>query len=113
MYMYIPYIAITHDCTWTVYQLQCISCSQNETEATLMETNILMGEIVTALDNLQDWAAPKPQPRDLLNKFNLVYLQAEPFGVVLNISAWNFPFQLTLSPLIGAIAAGETIIKLN
>ena len=80
---------------------------QSETEAVLMETNILVGEIVTALDNLQNWAAPKHQPKDLLNKFNSVYLQPEPYGVLLNISAWNFPFQLTLSPLIGAIAAGE------
>ena len=78
-----------------------------------MEYNFLLGEIVTTLDNLQDWAAPKPQPKDLLNKFNSVYVQAEPFGVVLNISAWNFPFQLTLCPLIGAIAAGERIMKLN
>ena len=76
-----------------------------------METNILLKEIVTALDNLQDWAAPKPQQKDLLNKFNSVYVQAEPFGTVLNISAWNFPFQLTLSPLIGAIAAGEAMIR--
>ena len=75
-----------------------------------METNILLGEVVTALDNLQDWAAPKPQPKDLLNKFNSVYVQAEPFGVILNISAWNFPFQLTLSPFVGAIAAGERIM---
>ena len=72
-----------------------------------METNILMAEVVTALDNVQDWAAPKHQPKDPLNKFNTIYVQAEPFGVVLNISAWNFPFQLTLSPLIGALAAGE------
>ena len=76
-----------------------------------METNILLKEIVAALDNLQDWAAPKPQQKDLLNKFNSVYVQAEPFGTVLNISAWNFPFQLTLSPLIGAIAAGEAMIR--
>ncbi len=75
----------------------------------LLELNILLKEIVTALDNIDDWAAPKHQPKDLLNKFNTIYVQAEPFGVILNISAWNFPFQLTLSPLIGAIAAGEAI----
>ena len=77
-----------------------------------MEYNFLLGEVVTALNNLQEWTAPKPQPKDLLNKFNSVYLQPEPYGVVLNISAWNFPFQLTLSPLVGAIAAGETIMRL-
>ena len=77
-----------------------------------MELNNLLGEVVVALDNLQDWMAPKPQPKDLLNKFNSVYLQPEPYGVVLNISAWNFPIQLTLCPLIGAIAAGETMMRL-
>lgn len=34
----------------------------------------------------------------------------EPYGTVLVIAPWNYPFQLALSPLIGAIAAGNTVI---
>ena len=74
-----------------------------------MEYNYTRGELVRTLDNFEDWAAAKPQPKDLLNKFNSVFIQAEPYGVVLNIGAWNFPFQLNLCPLIGAIAAGELL----
>ena len=41
------------------------------------------------------------------------YIQSEPFGTILIIGAWNYPFQLTLLPLIGAIAAGMICILLD
>ena len=76
-------------------------------EAILIEHNFMLGELTTILDNLDELTAPKRQPKDLLNKFNSVYVKPEPYGVVLLISAWNLPFKLTLNPLIGAIAAGK------
>lgn len=72
-----------------------------------MEVNVVLNDFVIMLDELDDLTAPKPHPRDLLNKFNSIYVQAEPYGVVLIIGAWNYPFQLITLPLIGAIAAGE------
>ena len=41
---------------------------------------------------------------------NDAYIRREPLGVVLIIGAWNYPFQLTIHPLIGAIAAGKMCI---
>ena len=50
--------------------------------------------------------APEYVEADLLNKLNSLYIHPEPFGVVLNIAPWNYPFQLCILPIIGAIAAG-------
>ena len=58
-------------------------------------------------------AAP-PNEYLLINSFeNFLssdYIIPEPYGVTLNISPWNYPFQLSISPLIGAVAAGNTVI---
>ena len=67
----------------------------------------MIGELIKTLNGIQKWTAPQSVPKDLLNKFNSVYLKAEPYGVVLCISPWNYPFQLAFLPLIGVIAAGR------
>ena len=76
-----------------------------------MEYNIIMKDVFLFLNNLDELAAPQPHPKDLLNKLNSVYLQAEPYGVVLIIAPWNYPLQLCLLPLIGAIAAGMWVMR--
>ena len=72
-----------------------------------METNYLIGDIVTSLKNIDKWMAPQYVHKDLPNKLNDAYILPEPLGVVLSLSPWNFPLLLTLGPLIGAIAAGK------
>ena len=71
------------------------------------ETNFLIRDIVTALNNIDKWMAPEYVHKDLANKFNDAYILPEPLGVMLNLSPWNYPLQLSLGPLIGAIAAGK------
>jgi len=39
------------------------------------------------------------------------YIKREPYGVALILGAWNYPIQLTLGPMVGALAAGETVIS--
>ena len=46
----------------------------------------------------------------LINFLSSDYIIPEPYGVTLNISPWNYPFQLSISILIGAVAAGNTVI---
>ena len=46
----------------------------------------------------------------LLNFPSSDYIIAQPYGNTLHISPWNYPFQLSISPLIGAIAAGNTVL---
>lgn len=66
----------------------------------------MLGEIDLMLEKLPEWAAAKPAQRNLLTMLDEAYIQPEPLGVVLIIGAWNYPFALTIQPLIGAIAAG-------
>jgi aldehyde dehydrogenase (NAD+) len=71
-----------------------------------------ISEINYALKHLKSWATPKKvsTPIDQFPASAKIY--PEPLGVVLIIGPWNYPFQLMISPLVGAIAAGNcTILK--
>jgi aldehyde dehydrogenase (NAD+) len=69
-----------------------------------------ISEINYALKHLKSWAKPKkvPTPIDQFPASAKIY--PEPLGVVLIIGPWNYPFQLMISPLVGAIAAGNCAI---
>lgn len=49
-------------------------------------------------------------PKGLSNLFDSVEIRKDPYGVVLVIGAWNYPLQLSLLPMIGAMAAGNCVI---
>lgn len=49
-------------------------------------------------------------PKGIVNLFDKVVIQKDPYGVVLIIGAWNYPFQLCMVPMIGALAAGNCVI---
>ncbi|XP_047451108.1 aldehyde dehydrogenase family 3 member A2-like [Mugil cephalus] len=85
-----------------------LSKSENGTE--LFETMSLEGEINLAVEKLAEWAAPRPVEKTLVNIADEVYVQPEPLGVVLIIGAWNYPWAVTLQPLVGAIAAGNAAV---
>ncbi|XP_056296587.1 aldehyde dehydrogenase family 3 member A2-like isoform X1 [Pseudoliparis swirei] len=76
----------------------------------LFETLGLEGEINLAIEKLAEWAAPRPVEKSLLTISDEVYIQPEPLGVVLIIGTWNYPWALTLQPLVGAIAAGNAAV---
>ncbi|MBA9076593.1 aldehyde dehydrogenase [Rufibacter quisquiliarum] len=75
-----------------------------ETYAT--EMAILLAEIRFTRKHLKNWMAPRRVPSSFLNYPSKDFIYPEPYGVALIIGAWNYPFQLTLAPVIGAIAAG-------
>ena len=50
---------------------------------------------------------------DLINKSNTCEIISDPLGLVLIIGAWNYPIQLTLLPIVGAIAAGKKMKQLQ
>ncbi|XP_048839181.1 aldehyde dehydrogenase family 3 member A2-like [Brienomyrus brachyistius] len=76
----------------------------------LYETMGLESEISLAIDRLAEWMAPQPVEKTLLTISDKVYIQPEPLGVILIIGAWNYPWAVTLHPLIGAIAAGNAAV---
>lgn len=85
--------------------------SQSEVGTQLYETLGLEGEIGLAIRKLKEWAAPRAVEKNLLTLSDTVYIQPEPLGVVLIIGAWNYPWAVTIQPLIGAIAAGTVLMQ--
>ncbi|KAL0597308.1 Aldehyde dehydrogenase family 3 member A2 [Plecturocebus cupreus] len=83
---------------------------KSEFNAYSQEVIAVLGEIDFMLENLPEWVTAKPVKKNLLTMLDEAYLQPQPLGVVLIIGAWNYPFILTIQPLIGAIAAGNAVI---
>jgi len=93
-----------------IYDALAKDLRKSRNEAAISEVLFIYGEIDFAIRHLQKWMRPKRVGRsvtNLLAKSSIVY---QPKGVVLIISPWNYPFQLTMSPLVSAIAAGNCIV---
>ena len=73
------------------------------------ELSTVYSEINEALYNLSFWAAKRKVKTNLANFPGSSYIFRDPFGTALIIGAWNYPYQLTLGPLVPAIAAGNTV----
>lgn len=82
--------------------------SKFETFAT--EIGILYEEITHMLKHVKKWSTPELVKDTIANFPSRNYIYSDPYGVTLIIGAWNYPLQLTLAPVIGAIAAGNTCI---
>jgi aldehyde dehydrogenase (NAD+) len=79
-------------------------------EAYLTEINIVLSEIKNHLQNLKQWSKPNRIETPFVlfpSSSQIIY---EPLGVSLIIAPWNYPFQLLLNPLVGAISAGCTAV---
>ncbi|MCH8524853.1 MAG: aldehyde dehydrogenase [Balneolales bacterium] len=81
--------------------------SKSSEESYLTEISIVQQEIELHRKNLASWSSPKRTltPMHLLPSTGVVMY--EPLGVTLIISPWNYPFQLVMNPLIGAVSAGN------
>ena len=79
-------------------------------ESILSETELVITELSLTLKKLNAWAKPKHVFPSLLNFPSTDKIIYEPYGIVLIIAPWNYPYQLALLPVIGAIAAGNTVV---
>lgn len=84
--------------------------NKSEFEAYSSEIGILLHEINYTLKHLHRWMRPVKVKTPLTHIGSASRIYYEPYGVVLIIAPWNFPFQLAINPLIGAIAAGNSAI---
>ncbi len=87
-----------------------IDLNKSYEEAYLTEISIVLGEIDNFLKNLKRWAAPSKRKTPLKLFPSKSYIRTEPLGVALIIAPWNYPMQLLLNPLVGAIGAGCTAV---
>ena len=79
-------------------------------EAYMTETGIVLSELSLHLKNIRKWSRPRRVPSPLALQPARSYVMPEPYGVVLIMAPWNYPVQLCLNPLIGALAAGNCVV---
>lgn len=79
-------------------------------ECWVTENGFLLSELNRTIKWLKGWMEPEHKSTNLLNLPSSSQVMSEPLGVVLIISPWNYPFQLLLTPLVGAIAAGNCVV---
>ena len=81
-----------------------------ECEVISSELNFVLTELNLAIRKVRIWARPKRVRTPLIHVIARSYIAPQPYGQVLIMSPWNFPFQLALVPALGAIAAGNCVV---
>lgn len=79
-------------------------------EVLATESRFTVAEINHMIRNLRSWSGRKRVRTSLVNFPARSYIEAQPYGQVLVLSPWNYPFQLAMVPAMSAIAAGNTVI---
>lgn len=79
-------------------------------EGILTETSFVKSELKATIKNIHRWTKPKNVFPSILNFPSLDCIYKEPFGKVLIIAPWNYPFQLAICPLVAAVAAGNQVV---
>lgn len=93
-----------------LYQALYADMKKSQFEIYLTELALIYHEIDKAIKYVAKWSKPKKIRTGLVNQPGKSFILPEPYGTTLIIGAWNYPYQLTLSPLVAAIAAGNTSI---
>lgn len=83
---------------------------KSEAEAYMTELGIVYKEFDYVMKNLKRWNTPKKVSGSMMSFPAKNYIYRDPHGVVLILSPWNYPFNLTIMPLIGAIAGGNCVL---
>jgi aldehyde dehydrogenase (NAD+) len=83
---------------------------KSKEECYVTENGFFLAEINNAIKKLSGWMKRESVGTNLLNFPSKSFIVSEPLGVVLVISPWNYPFQLLMTPVIGAIAAGNCVV---
>jgi acyl-CoA reductase-like NAD-dependent aldehyde dehydrogenase len=79
-------------------------------ETDISETSMALHDIKSAVDSLEAWAAPQAVSGGIANAMDNCEIRRDPRGCVLIYGAFNYPIQLTLVPLVGALAGGCTAV---
>ncbi|GGC86624.1 aldehyde dehydrogenase [Thalassobacillus devorans] len=97
---------------WEPAILEAVNADLNksEYEAYTTEVGFLYSEIDDHMKHLEEWMEPIEVKTPLTHKGSKNYIIKEPYGNVLVIAPWNYPINLAFAPVIGAIAAGNTVI---
>lgn len=83
---------------------------KSETESYMCETGMTLSELSYQIRHLRKWSKNRRYPTGLANFHARSFTVQEPYGCVLIMSPWNYPFMLCMEPMIGAIAAGNCCV---
>lgn len=83
---------------------------KSATESYMCEVGLTLSELSFQIKHLKKWAKPKRCKTDLANFPGRSFALREPYGCVLIMSPWNYPFLLCMEPMVGAIAAGNCCV---
>lgn len=81
-----------------------------EFEGYATEVGFVLDSITYFIKNIEKWSKEEKVKTPIHQPFSKGYIRYEPYGVALIIAPFNYPFQLAIEPLIGAIAAGNTVV---
>jgi aldehyde dehydrogenase (NAD+) len=81
-----------------------------EFEVIATESRFVIGEINHMISRLKGWSRKRSVRTPVVHFLSHSYVHPQPYGQVLILSPWNFPFQLAFMPLVGAIAAGNCVV---
>ena len=79
-------------------------------EAYISEIGIVKNELSFQLKHLRSWSRPRKVKTPLYHLISRSFICPEPYGLVLIIAPWNYPFNLLFTPLVGALAAGNCVV---
>lgn len=94
----------------SLYHALYTDLNKSRQESLTTEIGFLYAELDLAIKNLKSWMKPEKVNTPITHKGTANYIVKEPYGVTLVISPWNYPLQLAIAPVIGAIAAGNTVV---
>lgn len=83
---------------------------KSETESYMCETGLTLSELSYQIKHIKGWSRNRRRKTDLANFHAKSFTVQEPYGCVLIMSPWNYPFMLCMEPMIGAIAAGNCCV---
>lgn len=83
---------------------------KSDFESEVSEISISLAEVKLALKNLRAWMKDEKVSKNLATQLDSAFIHKEPYGLVLIIAPWNYPINLTLVPLVGALAAGNCVV---
>jgi|HubBroStandDraft_1064217.scaffolds.fasta_scaffold21785_2 aldehyde dehydrogenase (NAD+) len=101
---------LLEDCEPQICEAIRNDLGRSDIETRIVETHLLRREIQFAQKRLAKWMKPERVRAPLLLWPSSARICREPFGVVLIIGPWNYPLQLVLAPLVGALAAGNCAV---
>lgn len=93
-----------------IFQALKLDLNKSVHESFTTEVGYVLKEISFQLKHISSWSKPKRVRTALTHFGSKGKVVPEPYGVTLIIAPWNYPFQLAITPLVGALAAGNTIV---